>query len=451
MSPAITISEKLANRLGLIPHPRFVPSLERAEPRFVERYGVGLAELVDRMDVDREVFHDLAGALSVGETYFLRHDAHFDRICTLVQERLTANLPGDPIVIWSAGCSSGEEPYSVALALLERFGEAVLDRIAIYATDVDPRAIARAERAEYTPWSFRGAPAWLDERYFRRATGENRTLVHPRIRRAVSFDCATLEARSRTFTTASVDLVLFRNVSIYLTDAAREALHVEMRRLLRPSGLLVQGPSDPAPRTTEFVREPGDVTFCCHVPARADGSIPRATSLPRASEPRPTRAPAPARRPVARRPMGSPRPPSIAPALAPIAIAAEPTLADRESVLSLAERGELDVALRTVTSFTLAPVARAVLLGKLHLAARDPVAAGEHLRRAVFLAADDPMARYWYAQALELAGDPAGARRQLVELARKLERIAPDVRFEDGEFRADELGSSVSFFLERLR
>lgn len=457
MSVAAAICSKIAERLGLAPHPRFVPSLERAEPRLVERYGVSLAELAERMDHDREVFHDLAGALSVGETFFLRHDAHFDRIVALVSKRLGEFLDGNRVVIWSAGCSSGEEPYSVALALVERLGEAVLERISVVATDVDPRAIARAERAEYSPWSFRGAPSWLDERYFRRTTGELRELTHARIKAAVSFDCATLEARAASFATGSIDVVLFRNVSIYLRDDAREALHVEMRRILRPTGLLVQGPSDPAPLTTEFVREPSDATFCCHLPV---SELHPARPLTIRLDVDAIRAPTPGREELrAREPRARPAPaldkerrartrPASPAMTAPTKAASRAHL---EEILVHAERGRLDEALEALEAFALEPARRSIWLGKLHLAANDPEAATDHLRRAVFLASEDVVARYWYAHALHLSREAAAAHKQLVELERRLARLHPSESFYDGEVSVKDLASSVSFLLGGYR
>jgi len=122
-----------------------------------------------------------------------------------------------------------------------------------------------------------------------------------------------------------------------------------------------------------------------------------------------------------------------------------------DAALVHAESGRLEHAVEALESLALDPARRSIWLGKVHLAASDPASATEHLRRAVFLASEDIVARYWYAHALHLSRESAAAHKQLVELERRLAKLHPTESFYDGEVSAKELAASVSFLLGGYR
>jgi chemotaxis protein methyltransferase CheR len=167
--------------------------------------------------------------LVVNETAFWRHPEQLAAI-----GRLTADAPG-PLAIWSAGCASGEEPHSVAIALLEAGRVGRGDRI--LATDVSERALEAGREAVYGVRAMRKLPVSLAARWFepgfeRRVRQEVRTLVEFRRHNLVADPAPA----------GPFDLVLCRNVLIYFDPATASAVLRRLAGALRPGGILVLGP-----------------------------------------------------------------------------------------------------------------------------------------------------------------------------------------------------------------
>jgi chemotaxis protein methyltransferase CheR len=167
---------------------------------------------------------------AVLETAFWRHPEQLAAVARLVSAR-----PG-PARIWSAGCATGEEPYSVAIALLEagRLGRG--DRIV--ATDLSGRALAAARAGVYGPRSLRKLPGHLVERWF--GPGERRQLAGG-ARALVTFSPHNLVAGSAP-EGAPFDLVLCRNVLIYFTPETARSVLAVIAGAVAPGGLLALGP-----------------------------------------------------------------------------------------------------------------------------------------------------------------------------------------------------------------
>ena len=195
---------------------------------------------------DRESLHALIEHAVVPETYFWRHP---DQLAAL--SAVALGSPG-PLEIWSAGCSSGEEPYSLAIALLEAGRAGRGDRIV--ATDVSERLLAAARRATYGPWSIRRLPRALADRYLpgsdeRRVADEVRSLVEFRHHNLVG------DPAPGTF-----DVAVCRNVLIYFEAPVAAEVLYRLVQALRPGGLLVVGPVElslASPLGLEWVNESG--------------------------------------------------------------------------------------------------------------------------------------------------------------------------------------------------
>jgi len=190
---------------------------------FVRRLLGGDAECVSWL-VERSV---------IGETYFFRHPEQF----AALREKLAADF-GDvaALSIWSAGCASGEEPYTIAMALLEAGRHARADRI--LATDVSELALAKARAATYGKWSLRRLDPLLQGRYFE-PKGELLE-VKPEARRAVELRHHNLVHDPAPV--SGCQLVFCRNVLIYFKpDTAALVLH-KLSEALVPGGYLVLGP-----------------------------------------------------------------------------------------------------------------------------------------------------------------------------------------------------------------
>ncbi len=184
----------------------------------------------------------LADRLTVNETYFFRESQHHDALRDDVVPAIVARAEL-PLRVLSLGCSSGEEPYGVALTLLEAgLGP---ESASITACDASPAMIAKAERALYSEWSLRNVPDSVRARYFRctRAGFE----LDPRVRAWVRFEVRNVVEEDPTFwRPARFDVVLCRNMLIYLTPAVTRRVIERIALSLRPGGHLLLGHSETA-------------------------------------------------------------------------------------------------------------------------------------------------------------------------------------------------------------
>jgi chemotaxis protein methyltransferase CheR len=210
-----------------------------------EAYLAWLATLPD----ESQEWRRLVGHLTVGETYFFRDRASLAALEQHVLPSLIAARRAQGILqlrIWSAGCATGEEPYSLAILLDRLLPDRSDWRLLILATDINPDALQAARRGLYRPWSFRATPAWLRERYFHHR-GAATFEVDPRIRQLVTFawlnfaDERSLALRADT---SAMDVILCRNVLIYFTHEAQRATVARLQRALAPGGWLFVGAAE---------------------------------------------------------------------------------------------------------------------------------------------------------------------------------------------------------------
>jgi chemotaxis protein methyltransferase CheR len=176
-----------------------------------------------------------------GETYFFRDHGQFDLLrLRLLPELIEHRRTAKTLRVWSAGCASGEEAYSLAMVvdmlLPERDGWNIL----ILGSDIDPAALAKARRGSYGKWSFRMAPPALKQRYFQRQGDE--WVLNERIRRMVTFRAGDLIGDSfPAEELGSMDLILCRNVFIYFAADAVTAVADKLAAALSEGGYLMTG------------------------------------------------------------------------------------------------------------------------------------------------------------------------------------------------------------------
>ena len=197
-----------------------------------------------RLAEDAVLFDDLAAAITVGETYFLRDPNQWDLLRGKILPQLLARGGGArSLRIWSAGCASGEEPYSVAL-VLHQLGAA--GRARIFGTDLSRPALAAARLALYPRWALRNVPDEIERRYFR-PSGQRLELV-PWLRRQVEFHYLNLADDTSPLPAAgfgAMDLILCRNVMIYLDKETVVRVAARLLESLGEEGWLMLGASDP--------------------------------------------------------------------------------------------------------------------------------------------------------------------------------------------------------------
>jgi chemotaxis protein methyltransferase CheR len=196
---------------------------------------------LDRLrSVERETeLGRLVELLTIQETYFFRNPEHFRALAEAVLPALLSRPGGRPIRIWSAGCATGEEPYSIALTLLETGTQSA----EILGTDVSEAALDVARAGHYSRRAVRLVPGPLLDRYFHR--DKDRLLVGEALRRLVRFDYLNLIQEpfpASRFT--GCDVAFCRNVIIYLTPEAVRRLVRTLAECLAPSGILFLGPSE---------------------------------------------------------------------------------------------------------------------------------------------------------------------------------------------------------------
>jgi chemotaxis protein methyltransferase CheR len=346
----------VSERLGLDFPSRRGDDLRRA---FAER---SLATLREQPTTGPD-WRSLISELTVQESYFFREGEALERELAplLAARRATRRL-----TVWSAGCATGEEPFTLAMLLA---GPAAGWHITILATDVDAAALETARDGVYSEWALRETPDWARRLYFRPA-GPRRFVLSRQIRDAVTF--APLNLATDAFP-GSLDLIVCRNVLMYFTDAARRRTVERLAAALAPGGRLVLSPLDALP-------EP---------------------------------APAP------QEPAAAPEPP---PAPAPRVV---PTL---DRARDAADRGRLDAAralcLEALRERPLDAGAH-LLLAAVEEERGDREAAIWALRRAIYSAPEDPAAHFRLGGLLVRTGAGDAGRRSLATAAALLSDEAP--------------------------
>lgn len=197
--------------------------------------------------VTRDLIEVLAKHLTVGETYFFRERRGFEVLQEHVfPELLSRRQSQRRLRIWSAGCCTGEEPYSVAMLLDRLIPDLRRWDVTILATDINPRFLRQAAQGVYSEWSFRDTPAWVRERYFHKRR-DGRYEIHPRIRRMVTFSHLNLAADvypSFLNSTDAMDVIFCRNVLMYFAAERVKAVVQNFYRSLIDEGWLIVGPAE---------------------------------------------------------------------------------------------------------------------------------------------------------------------------------------------------------------
>lgn len=180
---------------------------------------------------------------TTGESYFLRDARQFDVVVKqLVPELLERRAETRRLRIWSAGCSSGEEPYTLAMLLREQVPDLAGWAIEIVASDINTRVLDRARAGRYAEWSFRALDNERRNRYFRRSGHE--WVIDETLRKPIRFeqiDLVTGRIPDESAGLADFDLILCRNVLIYMTPLAIGRVVRKFDSALAEGGYLVTG------------------------------------------------------------------------------------------------------------------------------------------------------------------------------------------------------------------
>lgn len=210
----------------------------------LRKYGVAdFGGLVKRLANGDDVLSiDVLDAMTTNETYFFREPALFDDLarhrlpCLIAARTATRRLQ-----IWSAACSSGQEPFSLAMSMRERLPQLSDWQVHLLATDISPSCLAQARRGMYRQLEVnRGLPAAYLLKYFTRDGSEY--ALKDEIRRAVEFRALNLVENWPI--DIRPDLLLMRNVLIYFDHQTKVAILAKVRKVLAPDGYLVLGAAE---------------------------------------------------------------------------------------------------------------------------------------------------------------------------------------------------------------
>ena len=188
----------------------------------------------------------LLNEITIGETCFFRNQVQLDALTQVVLPKVIeakAELPLRRLRIWSAGCSTGEEPYTLSMLLAEESQRRLKDwTIEILATDLNERSLAHAKNAVYGSYSTRNLSAFFRQKYFTR-TGDQ-LQVQPPVRNKVAFSRLNLSDDSRMIFMKSMDIVFCCNVLIYFDLASKRRVIQHFYNNLLPHGYLFLGQSE---------------------------------------------------------------------------------------------------------------------------------------------------------------------------------------------------------------
>ncbi len=246
------LSDFIADRMGLhFPRQRW-DDLQRGLAGAAQEFGFDDAAacidwLLARPPTPSQL-QVLASHLTIGETYFFRDEPTLEALAHNILPGLIRARRGHEqrLRIWSAGCCSGEEPYSLAILLHQALPDLRDWQVTITATDINPRFLHKAAAGVYGEWSFRNAPDGLKERYFRR-TADGRYAIVPQIRKLVNFAHLNLAQDaypSLATDTNAMDLIFCRNVLMYFTPQQTRTVIGKLHHALVEGGWLAVSPSE---------------------------------------------------------------------------------------------------------------------------------------------------------------------------------------------------------------
>ena len=367
----------------------------------------------ESLGVSDTELQELIDAVVVPETWFFRDSESFAALARLVREDWL-QTPGDGVLrLLSLPCSTGEEPYSMAMALLDASIPA--DRFRVDAVDISTRALAQAARAVYGRNSFRGHELGVRDRHFEvTAQGYH---VSDAVRQQVCLRHGNLFAADFLPGVEVYDVIFCRNVLIYFDRATQDRAIVVLTRLLKAKGVLFVAPAETAlPSAQGFVST----------------NMPLAFAFRRAAAVRlkPKKTPHPVERPSARRPLTKPVPLHRAPATSAAPAAASRTglavekASDISEAMRLADQGHFVEAATCCAEHLRrhGPSGTAFyLMGLVRDATGNQHEAVSYYRKALYLEPNHGEAQIHLALLMEKQGDTAGAQ-VLRNRARRLEQ-----------------------------
>jgi len=417
--PQAAIVALLRHSIGLNPEAIAPEVITRAVRHRMVQCGLSdLQTYLERIQTSEQELHALIDAVVIPETWFFRDQMPFAYLGRYVMAEWLPTHQHAVFRVLSLACSTGEEPYSIAMALLD--SGLAPQHVCIDAVDISHQALRQARRAVYGPHSFRGHDLVFRERYCEQSREGYR--VCERVRSMVTFVHGNVLDTHLLTNQVPYRVIFCRNLLIYLDAAARSRALQVLDRLLTPHGVLFVGYAETGLFLTSGYMPVHYPRAFAYQKRAAPHDPQHRPLLSGSAQPHTPRGPGQSTATAHGR-QWSPSP------AAPSAAAPEPSGArdTQASVLEtarqLADQGELETAATLCETFmrTHGPSAPAyVLLGLIRQAAGDPQQAEHYFDRAVYLQPDHYEALIHLALFMEHRGDAAGAAvlRQRAQRAR---------------------------------
>ena len=210
---------------------------KRMQSLLIERYG----DYLDYLEVHPEEFIQLFNTILINVTGFLRDTASWEVLADeFIPRLLTGKQPHEPIRVWSAGCASGEEAYTLAMVLGEALGhESFRQRVKIYATDADEEALVQARQASYSARDLQPVSPELRSKYFEEVG--QRFVFRPDLRRAVIFGRHDLVQDAPI---SRLDLLVCRNTLMYFNAETQARILARFHFALNDTGVIFLGKAE---------------------------------------------------------------------------------------------------------------------------------------------------------------------------------------------------------------
>jgi two-component system, chemotaxis family, CheB/CheR fusion protein len=216
------------------------PSLMRRVRHRMHEVGTdSFEDYQDVLQLQPNEFTALFNTILINVTSFFRDPDAWEHLRGAVLPGVLEASDGGELRVWSAGCSAGQEAYSIAMLLHEELGSGFRERVKIYATDVDEDALNYARQASYTEREMRGLPDSYRERYFDHSNG--RYVFTPDLRRTVIFGRNDLTSDAPI---SRIDILLCRNTLMYLNAETQTRVVSRLGFALRPNGVLFLGKAE---------------------------------------------------------------------------------------------------------------------------------------------------------------------------------------------------------------
>lgn len=187
-------------------------------------------------------FDEISDLVTTKETYFFREPAQLSAFVEEIIPEVMERKAGKKIRVWSAGCSTGEEPYSIAM-MLEESGHFNRAAFEIFASDISQQVLVRARKGQYRENAFRATDPTIRDKYFTREP-DGTWRIHDDIRNRVSFGRLNLYDEPRVSLLGFLDVIFCRNVIIYFDEASKRTVITNFYNRLIDGGYLLLGHSE---------------------------------------------------------------------------------------------------------------------------------------------------------------------------------------------------------------